>query len=415
MFKDSYAHSIVPFLANHFDTIYMIDLRYYNDDMIQYLGDNKVNDVLVLYNSEGFMTDTNVTKLGEYAETSEYFDLPPFGFLPETEKVDDAYFADAAFLGDSITAGFSYNADIPAKFYCKASSDTKEALTNSLGGSPILQNMLDDDEVSKYYIMYGLNEVSYRPVNEYIDNFKQIIAKIREVNPTALIYIESMLPVEHVVETKTNISKAKIDAYNAALEELAETEECYYLNLNGYLAEEDGYLRDGAASDGMHVGSTDHKKWQDYLRTHAVINKRRNAEVKTVKVYAGGGKINLQSLADEMLAGVPFRESLSPIKENIVARAYHLEEGEVLNGIVYTSGGATSEEFAAFETATPEEAKAIGEKLKQRVEERKADFDGYKPEEMPNLNDPVIIVDGCLAAMCVSDDNGAAKTVISHY
>lgn len=415
VFKDSYAHSIVPFLANHFDVIHMIDLRYYNDDMIQYLSDNKITDVLILYNSEGFMTDKNVTKLGEFSETSSVFDPPPPGFLPETDRVDDAYFADAAFLGDSITAGFSNHADIPAKFYCKASSDTKEALTNSIGGSPILQNMLDDREVSKYYILYGLNEVSFRPVDEYIDNYKQIIAKIREVNPTALIYIESVLPVEHKVETKTNISKAKIDAYNEALVELAETEGCYYLNINGCLAEEDGYLRDGAASDGMHVGSKDHRKWEDYLRTHAVFSRKKNAEVKTVHVYSGGGKTNLQSFADEMLAGVPFRENLSPIKENIVARTYHLEEGEVLNGIVYASGGATSEEFAAFETSTPEQAQALSEKIKQRIEERKADFEGYKPEEMPNLNNPVIIVDDCLVAMCISDDNGAAETVISHY
>ncbi len=66
VFKDSYANSILPLLANHYEKIYVIDLRYYNTNPIDYLEQNNVDDVLVLYNTANFMTDTNLVKLSAF-------------------------------------------------------------------------------------------------------------------------------------------------------------------------------------------------------------------------------------------------------------------------------------------------------------------------------------------------------------
>lgn len=54
MIKDSYAHSIVPFLACHFDEIYMIDPRYYNGDIKAIALENSITDILILYNAATF-------------------------------------------------------------------------------------------------------------------------------------------------------------------------------------------------------------------------------------------------------------------------------------------------------------------------------------------------------------------------
>lgn len=61
--KDSYADSYVPFAVNHFEMTYMIDLRYYNGDIDDFVEDNGVTDVLVLYNVMGFVKDMNISKL----------------------------------------------------------------------------------------------------------------------------------------------------------------------------------------------------------------------------------------------------------------------------------------------------------------------------------------------------------------
>lgn len=54
--KDSYANCFVPLLMPHYDTIYMLDLRYYNGRLYQLLGQYaKDADVLVLYNCIHFL------------------------------------------------------------------------------------------------------------------------------------------------------------------------------------------------------------------------------------------------------------------------------------------------------------------------------------------------------------------------
>lgn len=61
--KDSFAHSFVPFAVNHFEMTYMIDLRYYNGDISDFVDENKITDVLLLYNVMGFVKDINIRKL----------------------------------------------------------------------------------------------------------------------------------------------------------------------------------------------------------------------------------------------------------------------------------------------------------------------------------------------------------------
>jgi hypothetical protein len=63
LIKDSFANCFVPMLTQDYDTIYMVDLRYYNGDMGAYLTEHSVTDVLVLYNISNFISDSNLYKL----------------------------------------------------------------------------------------------------------------------------------------------------------------------------------------------------------------------------------------------------------------------------------------------------------------------------------------------------------------
>ena len=58
--KDSYAHSIVPFIANHYEEVHMIDLRYFKSDVKQYLMDNEIDEVIFLYNVKNFSEDKSI-------------------------------------------------------------------------------------------------------------------------------------------------------------------------------------------------------------------------------------------------------------------------------------------------------------------------------------------------------------------
>lgn len=47
--KDSYAHIAVPYLANHFSEIRMIDLRYFRKDPVEYIRENQIDRIVILY------------------------------------------------------------------------------------------------------------------------------------------------------------------------------------------------------------------------------------------------------------------------------------------------------------------------------------------------------------------------------
>lgn len=49
--KDSYANSFIPFIAKHYKKIHVIDPRYYNLKISDYIRDNNIDKVLFLYNA----------------------------------------------------------------------------------------------------------------------------------------------------------------------------------------------------------------------------------------------------------------------------------------------------------------------------------------------------------------------------
>ncbi|SHI03650.1 DHHW family protein [Clostridium grantii] len=63
IFKDSYAHSLIPFLANHYEEIHIIDLRYYKLNIYDYIKQNNINEALFLYNISSFSKDESIKYL----------------------------------------------------------------------------------------------------------------------------------------------------------------------------------------------------------------------------------------------------------------------------------------------------------------------------------------------------------------
>lgn len=61
--KDSFANTFAPLVAENYDNVYMIDLRYYRGDMQAYMEEKNITDVLVLYNVSNFISDKNMHKL----------------------------------------------------------------------------------------------------------------------------------------------------------------------------------------------------------------------------------------------------------------------------------------------------------------------------------------------------------------
>lgn len=57
LIKDSYAHSLVPFLANHYSKITMVDLRYINTDLNYVVDIDSYSQTMFMYNAITFADD----------------------------------------------------------------------------------------------------------------------------------------------------------------------------------------------------------------------------------------------------------------------------------------------------------------------------------------------------------------------
>lgn len=63
MIKDSYAHSLVPFLSKHYGKITMVDMRYINTGLNSLINMDEFTEVMFMYNVIGFSEDGDIPKL----------------------------------------------------------------------------------------------------------------------------------------------------------------------------------------------------------------------------------------------------------------------------------------------------------------------------------------------------------------
>lgn len=61
--KDSFAHSLTPFLSNHYKDITMIDMRYYKDEVSALVQEENFNKIIYIYSADNFSTDGDLAWL----------------------------------------------------------------------------------------------------------------------------------------------------------------------------------------------------------------------------------------------------------------------------------------------------------------------------------------------------------------
>ena len=61
VFKDSYAHCLLPFLAQHYEEIHVIDLRFYKASLGPYLEEHNIQQALFLYSISSFSNNNSIT------------------------------------------------------------------------------------------------------------------------------------------------------------------------------------------------------------------------------------------------------------------------------------------------------------------------------------------------------------------
>lgn len=62
--KDSFANSFIPFLTNNYESVILLDTRYYNASINEFIQERHVDEVLLLYNIQTFVSEKSFIKFG---------------------------------------------------------------------------------------------------------------------------------------------------------------------------------------------------------------------------------------------------------------------------------------------------------------------------------------------------------------
>lgn len=194
--------------------------------------------------------------------------------VPERERVENDWFEDAAFLGDSLTDGLLLYSDIrgPANLSYKGltvQSVRTDKVVRVDGQKYTPLEALGQKTYGKVYILLGINELGWYNDQRFYDCYAQLIDLVRAAQPDAQIYLQTLLPVTaEKSESHEWLKNEKIAVYNDLIAQLAAEKEVYLVDAHAALADENGVLPAEESTDGVHLTKSGYQRWADYLRTH---------------------------------------------------------------------------------------------------------------------------------------------------
>lgn len=214
---------------------------------------------------------------------------PAFDFTqpaPETAAVEDDWFSDAVFIGDSRTDGLRLYSGIRGADFLAYKSlmifhvvgndkvDRKAVPLNGVGDKKTVLEWLDEKQYAKVYLMFGVNELGYGDDAAFTDAFSRTVDEIRARQPEAVVYIQSLVPIEPEKAYKTNpaawLNNDNVARYNELLRQVCADKGVVYVDVAAALTDETGVLPPEGTTDGIHFTRSWYEKWYACLKTHTV-------------------------------------------------------------------------------------------------------------------------------------------------
>lgn len=192
--------------------------------------------------------------------------------FPEPDDISDD-FSDAVFIGNSRTVGLGMNCGKPlATFYASTglnveTINTSQTITLDNGSKGTVYQALGQREFGRVFIMFGINEIGWPYWDGFESKYEAVIQKVRELQPNAKIYVQSVLPVNSLaLSTNAVFTPANVDELNTYVMKAAQAQGAVYLDVNSALREADGSLpMDAAPTDGIHMVRKYCLVWLKYL------------------------------------------------------------------------------------------------------------------------------------------------------
>lgn len=224
--------------------------------------------------------ETSLPKIEE-VEGNNWYDESYYN-KEENGLVALKYFSNSVFIGDSRTEGLLLYSGLPnlnGFCYKGLSVDKLNSEANiyveGYSDKYTCYDAISMTSYDNYYCSFGVNELGWVSIDIFIEDFNDMLDHIREVNPDAVIYVQSILPVSKSVSEDSDIyKKERIDEFNARLLQMCqERKDVIYLDVASAVMDEEGYLPDEASPDGIHCNADYCKRIIQYIRQNTYTKK----------------------------------------------------------------------------------------------------------------------------------------------
>ena len=203
----------------------------------------------------------------------------------QAPPVDDSYFSDAVFIGDSRMEGFRNSSGITQGTFLTgvglSTNDMAEQIIATADGNISVYQGLSGKQYDKIYIMLGANDLGYYPWENFLPTFEGVLKQFHELQPHAIIYVCSVIYVDESkvapgFEYDNNENVNTINGY--ILQACEDLWYSYYLNLNEIFSDGYGSLLSDASSDGIHLYAPYLENMLKYLKSHYITDEQFAAE-----------------------------------------------------------------------------------------------------------------------------------------
>lgn len=196
-------------------------------------------------------------------------------------SVDDSYFDDAVFIGDSRTVGmYEYSGlEETSTFYASTGLTIYKMFDSAIVSVPgqkkkiTVEEALSEKQFAKIYLMIGINEMGTGTVESFMKTYGEAVQHLRELQPDAVIYLQAIMKVTtERSEQGDYITNEGIDARNEEIAKLADDKTIFYLDVNPYICDETGGMVASYTYDGVHLKAQYIHIWLDFLKEHAIFS-----------------------------------------------------------------------------------------------------------------------------------------------
>lgn len=198
---------------------------------------------------------------------------------PVYMTVEDDYFSDALFIGDSRTVGmFEYGGlENITTFYASTGLTVYKVFDAEIVEVPgqrkkiSVEEALQQNQFKKIYLMMGINEMGTGTVETFTAKYQEVVEHLLELQPDAIVYIQGILKVTTERSNQGDyINNEGIVARNDALAQLADNERIFYLDANPLICDDTGGMEPSYTFDGVHLKAQYIDIWKNYLKEHAI-------------------------------------------------------------------------------------------------------------------------------------------------